>query len=129
MRTLIPILIIFFTFPAVYAQENVSDSIITALSKGNSVTLSNFFNENIELKVGTANDVYNKKQATAIVGEFFRQNKIQSFKVLHKGSKENSAFAICSMQAGKSNYRVYILVRKISGKQLIQQLRIEFSNE
>ncbi len=119
---------IFFALPATQAQQDVSDSIINALSKGDIISLSVYFNENVELKVGTANDVYSKKQATAIVGEFFRKNKVDNLRVLHKGTKENSAFAICSMTAGKSNYRVYILVRKIGDNQLIQQLRIESSN-
>ena len=119
---------IFLAFPAMQAQQDVSDSIIDALSKGNAVTLSSYFNENVELKVGTANDVYSKQQATAIVTEFFRKNTVQSFQVLHKGTKENSAFAICQMKTANASYRIYILVRKTTDNQLIQQLRIEASN-
>lgn len=128
MRTFISILMIFLALPGIYAQQDVSDDIITALSKGNSAALATYFNENVELKVGTANDVYSKQQATAIVSEFFRKNKVETFQVLHKGTKENSAFAICTMKAGNLSYRVYVLVRKTADNQLIQQLRIESSN-
>jgi hypothetical protein len=131
--TLVLVLTIFVS--PVISQQTTTDSreitpeIISAISKGDAASLSNFFNENIELVIGTTNDVFSKKQATGIVTDFFKRNKVSSFTVLHKGVRENAAFMICTMKSGDTGFRIYILVRQVSNRQLIQQLRIESTND
>lgn len=129
MKSIITILVLIIYSFSANAQKDVSPQIINALSKGDAVTLATFFNDNVELIVGSTNDVFSKKQSTGIVADFFRRNKVTSFQVLHKGNKDNSAFSICTMKTATNTFRVYILVRHSDNKQLIQQLRIEPSNE
>ncbi len=130
MRILSTLLLYILSLTVVSAQREMATGITDALSKGDAGALSVYFNDNVELVLGSVNDVYSKKQASGIVADFFRRNKVSSFQVLHKGSKENSAFSICTMRAGNATYRVYILVRRTSDEQqLIQQLRIESSND
>jgi hypothetical protein len=130
MRFISTLLFLAVTIGALQAQRDISPAITDALSKGDAVTLSSYFNDNVELVIGSINDVFSKKQATGIVADFFRKNKVNSFQILHKGSKENSAFSICTLRSGTTSYRVYILVRRTSDEQqLIQQLRIESSND
>ena len=73
--------------------------IVTALNTGDAAKLTSYLNDNVELVVSSKNDVYSKQQAVGIITDFFKTST--------------------------GNYRVYVLTRKISGKQLIQQLRIE----
>ncbi len=129
MKTRLTLFLFVFSLTLVNAQRDVSPSILNALQKGDAVAVSVFFNENIELIIGQVNDVFSKKQATGILADFFRRNKIGSFSIIHRGNKENSAFSICSMQAGGASYRVYVLVRTTDNNQLIQQLRIELTND
>lgn len=130
MRIHTTLLLLMLTLTFVSAQRDMATGITDALAKGDAVALSAYFNDNVELVLGSVNDVYSKKQASGIVADFFRRNKVSSFQILHKGTKENSAFSICTMRAGSANYRVYILVRRTSDdQQLIQQLRIESSND
>lgn len=117
------------SFGLLQAQKDVSPAILTALQKGDAATLSTYFNTNVELIIGSMNNVYSKKQATGIITDFFRKNKVSSFQILHRGNKDTSAFSICTMKAGNDNYRVYVLVRRTANEQFIQQLRIEPSNE
>jgi len=129
MKTLISLLLLVCSVTFANAQRDVSDDIINAIAAGDAVTLSSFFNDNVELVVGATNDVFSKQQATGIITDFFRRNKVNSFEVLHKGTKDTSAFSIGTMKAGNGTYRVYVLVRRTSTRQLIQQLRIESSND
>jgi hypothetical protein len=129
MKTRLILFLLIFPLSFINAQRDVSPAILSALQKGDAVAVSAFFNENIELIIGPVNDVFSKKQATEILADFFRRNKISSFRIIHKGSKENSAFTICSMQAGGASYRVYVLVRTTDNQQLIQQLRLELTND
>ncbi|MDD2286562.1 MAG: DUF4783 domain-containing protein [Paludibacter sp.] len=129
MKTLISFVLLMCSVSMVHAQQDVSESILDALAAGDAVTLSSYFNDNVELVIGSTNDVFSKQQATGIITDFFRRNKVNSFQVLHKGTKDASAFSICTMKVGSASYRVYVLVRKTSTRQLIQQLRIESSND
>ena len=129
MKTLISVLFLICSVAIVNAQREVSTEILDAVAAGDAGVLSSYFNDNIELVIGSTNDVFSKQQATGIITDFFRKNKVNSFQVLHKGNKDTSAFSIGTMKAGNSTYRVYLLVRKSADRQLIQQLRIESSND
>ena len=118
----------FFTLltQAVPAQRTgFPAEIVTALNTGDAAKLTSYLNDNVELVVSSKNDVYSKQQAVGIITDFFRKNKVNSFQLLHNGNKEAASFIIGSLKTSTGNYRVYVLTRKISGKQLIQQLRIE----
>ncbi len=116
--------------PNVVAQSSeVSSEIISALDKGDAAKLSAYLNANVELVVGNKNDVFSKQQATGIITDFFRTNKVSSFQLLHKGNKEATSFAIGEIKTNTGNYRVYVLTRKSGNQTVIQQLRIEISND
>ena len=129
MKTLTSILFLLLSVGFVSAQQEVSGEITNALSKGDASTLSSYFNDNVELVIANVNDVFSKQQATGIITDFFKKNKVSSFQILHKGTKDASAFTIGTLKAGNNSYRVYVLVRKSATKQLIQQLRIESTND
>ena len=112
--------------PALKAQSaEVPSSIISALDGGDASELSNYLNANVELVIDNKNDVFSKQQATGIITDFFRKNKVSDFQLLHKGNKDAASFAIGTLKTSTGNYRVYILTRKNE----IQQLRIEPSND
>ena len=116
--------------PHVVAQSSeVSSEIISALDKGDAAKLSAYLNANVELVVGNKNDVFSKQQATGIITDFFRTNKVSSFQLLHKGNKEATSFAIGEIKTNTGNYRVFVLTRKSGNQTVIQQLRIEISND
>jgi hypothetical protein len=106
-------------------SSEVPSGIITALSDGNASDLSGYLNDNVELVIGNQNDVFSKQQATSIIADFFRKNRVNGFDVLHKGNKDAASFAIGTLKTASGKYRVYVLTR--NGE--IQQLRIETSNE
>ena len=116
--------------PNVVAQSSeVPPEIISALDKGDAGKLSAYLNTNVELVVGNKNDVFSKQQAPGIITDFFRTNKVSSFQLLHKGNKEATSFAIGEIKTNTGNYRVYVLTRKSGNQTVIQQLRIEISND
>lgn len=122
--------ILALTFSALQAQNNeIPAEIITALSKGDAVKLNNYLNTNVELVIGQKNDVFSKPQASGIIADFFKTNKVSSFVVLHKGDKEAASFLIGTLKTSSSTFRVYILTRKTGNQTVIQQLRIEPTNE
>jgi hypothetical protein len=133
MKTIKLVLLSFLmlcALPHVAAQSSeVPPEIISALDKGDAGKLSAYLNANVELVVGNKNDVFSKQQASGIITDFFRTNKVSSFQLLHKGNKEATSFAIGEIKTNTGNYRVYVLTRKSGNQTVIQQLRIELSND
>ena len=121
-------MILSITFIAAQSSEITSD-IITSLNNGDATKLSSYLNTNVELVIGVKNDVFSKQQATGIITDFFKTNKVSSFQLLHKGNKEAASFAIGEMKTNTGNFRVYLLTRKSGQQTVIQQLRIELIND
>jgi len=117
---------LFCAVPLSLAQSaEVPSGIISALNEGDASQLSGYLNENVELVIGTQNDVFSKQQATSIIIDFFRKNHVSDFQLLHKGNKDATSFAIGTLKTTTGSFRVYVLTRNNQ----IQQLRIEPSND
>ena len=117
---------LFMVVPFVKAQSaEIPYEIISALNEGNSGLLSSYLNSNVELVIDNKNDVFSKQQASGIISDFLRKNRVSSFQLLHKGNKDLASFAIGTLKTSNGNYRLYVLTRKNE----IQQLRIEPSND
>lgn len=110
-------------------SPDIPTVIATALGQGDASGLSAYFNDNVELVVGSKNDIFSKQQSHGILSEFFRKNRVNRFNVLHKGERDLSCFIIGTLETDYATYRVYVLTRKNENQNLIQQLRIEPSNE
>ena len=112
--------------PLLQAQSvEVPAAIINALNSGDANQISNYLNSNVELFIENKNDVFSKPQATEIIADFFRKNRVNSFQLLHKGNKDAASFVIGTLKTVSGNFRLYVLTRKNE----IQQLRIEPSND
>lgn len=106
-------------------KAQVPDEIIQSLKTGNSKTLSEYFNQNVEMAVLENDNVYSKAQAQQIISKFFNSYSPESFNVLHQGGPEGDRYVIGNLVTNKGNFRIYFLLRKNNGKDYIIQLRIE----
>lgn len=127
--------ILFFTllmpgYLIVHAQTpGIPNEVVSAIKQGNASKLSPYLGANVELIIGNKNDIYSKQQTVEIVSDFFRKNPVNDFQILHSGSKDAASFAIGTLKTSTGTFRVYILTRKTDEKSVVQQLRIEPSNE
>jgi len=103
----------------------VPEKIILSLKSGNAKTLSEYFNQNVELVVPDSDNVYSKAQAQQIVGNFFSIYTPVSFSILHQGGKEGAKYVIGNLGTKTGIFRVYFLLKQSEGKDYIHQLRIE----
>jgi len=107
------------------ASAQIPEEIIQSLKTGNEKTLSEYFNQNIELVVLDEDNVCSKAQAQQIVGNFFINNTPEGFSIIHQGGKEGAQFVIGNLITSKGSFRIYFLLKKNDGKEYINQLRIE----
>ncbi len=109
-----------------YAQQNeVPSELVKAFKTANADAVSKYFNNNVDMTVPSAENLYTKAQAKGILVDFFRRNQVKDFIVVHKGTKENAAFLIGNQITANGSFRVSIFTRKSGNKLLVYQLRIE----
>lgn len=79
----------------------------------------------VEITVEGNNSTYNKQQASDVLTNFFRDNKMNNFKVLHQSENQGTAYVIASMGTSGGTYRVTLFTKEKSQRVLLQEIRIE----
>ena len=109
--------------------DDTNKQIIAALTAGDAAALSVWFNTMVDLGIAGNEDTYSKTQATRIMKDFFIKNPVKSVRVSQQGSSnDGSQFVIGEMKAGADTYRIYYLLKSVSGKFLIHQLQLQKTN-
>jgi len=104
----------------------VNESIAAAIKVGNSSELAKYFNNTVEIQIPGNEGTFSKNQAEMIMKEFFAKNSPAGFSTNQQGSSNGGAqFIIGTYKSGKLVFHVYILVKPVAGKMLIQQLHFE----
>jgi hypothetical protein len=125
-KVLLPILVMIYLFIAtsqVFAQ--VPDEVVLSLQTGNAKVLASYFNQNVELVILDNDNIYSKAQAEQIVSNFFSRYQPTRFTELHNRGKEGAHLVIGTLTTKQETFRVYFLMKKTGGKDIIHQLRIE----
>ena len=109
------------------AQE-IPAGVITAFKRGSSQELSKYMGDKVNLVLqGSSANV--DKKATAMMQEFFTENKVNAFDVNHQGKRDESSFVIGTLTTTKGKFRVNCFLKKVQTQYLIHQIRIDKINE
>ncbi|TXB61781.1 DUF4783 domain-containing protein [Phaeodactylibacter luteus] len=102
-------------------------AITRAISKGDAAALGAFFDDSVEVSILSKDEIYPKAKAEAVVAGFFQKYPPASFSTVHKGTapNKNSEYCIGNLLAGGKTFRVYIYMKAVGDKQLIQELRFD----
>jgi len=116
------LLAVFATF---FSFAGPQEDILAAMKSGDASKLSEYFDNNVDLKILEKENIFSKSQAKVIMKEFFTNNHVTNMVVNHEGGPENARFAICNLTTTNGAFRVYYLLKNKDGKLLIQKFRIE----
>lgn len=119
--------ILFFSLSAIAGgPEETARHVAAGLNTGNAGAVASHFNTMVDLSLPGSEETYSKTQAGRVLKEFFSQNRVKSFKISKQGSSaDGSMYCIGTLTTEKMGYRVYFLIRKTNGKELVQQLQIQ----
>lgn len=121
---LIPVLFFFFSF--LFAGNDITEKVSTAIREGNAKELSRFFKDNVDLAIGDKEEVYSSSQAEQILKDFFAKNTPKTFTIVHQGmSKLGLQYVIGNLITSNGNFRVSFYIKKSIHGQFIQQFRID----
>lgn len=105
---------------------DTATQVTAAIQAGNATEVAKNFNVMVDLTLPGYDDTYSKTQAGQILKDFFTQNPVKSFKITRQGSSpDGSQYTIGSLEAGKKVFRVYFIIKSVSGQNLVQQLQVQ----
>ncbi|PKQ61461.1 hypothetical protein BZG02_15825 [Labilibaculum filiforme] len=106
-------------------QDDLPRELISAFKQGNSISLSNYFGERIQLTIQDKEAIYSKSQAKQIMAKFFKEFPPTGFTKKHVGGKPEARYVIGSLSTSQGDFRVNFLLKNDTGKFVVHQLRIE----
>lgn len=109
---------------------DVPADVAAAIRTGNAHQVASYFAENVDLKVLEQENIYSRAQAELILNDFFAKHPVKGFTIVHTSvPKNDSQFAIGTLETTNGKYRVHYLMKTITGKTSVTQFRIENSDE
>jgi len=119
------ILLLLINISITQAQNQENRNIENAIRTGNSQQLSEYFNNNIQLKIENKNNVYSKIQAYKIINNFFEQHKPVSYQVNSEKQRGDSKVILGNINTETITYRIIYRLVPTNGKNLITYMEID----
>lgn len=101
------------------------DEVESAIKNGNASQLSKYFDNTIEITLTDKSNTYSKSQAELVLKDFFNNNVVRGFEIVHKGNNAGTQFIIGTLETKNGEYRTTIYMKQKGDKQLLQELRFE----
>lgn len=123
MKKYLPPLFAFIIFSSftVYSFREI----INAIKSGNAAEVARYFDNTVEITFPQQSNSYPKNKAEEKLRDFFNNNPVKDFKVIHQGKNEDSQYCIGNLSTNNGTYRTTIYTKQKGQIQLIQELRFE----
>lgn len=124
-RFWILILLVFFTFTQVNAQNNIIDDISLGFANSDQQTIAKYIGNKVEINLFDLSSVYSKAQAEMVLKDFFAKYEVQSFQLFNKNNANGgpSKFAIGNLNTRNGNFRIFFILKEQEGAYFIQEMR------
>ena len=101
------------------------DDIIAAMKTGNASQVAKFFDNNVEISMPDKSNSYSKSQGELVLKDFFTNNVVKSFDIIHKGENAGSQYCIGTLVTKSGSFRTTIFMKQKGDQQVLQELRFE----
>ncbi len=106
-------------------QEDILETISTALAAGSSKELIKYCADNVEIKIDGKSGTYSLPQAEVLLRDFFLAKPARGFRYVHQGSSpEGLKYSIGTLDLDGGSYRVVMVIKKVSGVFKIDQINL-----
>jgi hypothetical protein len=105
-------------------STGISD-IVAALRSGNASQVARYFDNTVEITLPEKSNSYSRSQAELVLRDFFENNGIRGFNVIHQGENAGSQYCIGSLVTKSATYRTTVYMRQKGDKQTLQEIRFE----
>jgi hypothetical protein len=101
------------------------EDVIGAIKTGNAAQMARFFDSSVEISMPDKSNSYSKSQAEMVLRDFFSNNAVKNFQVIHKGESAGSQYCIGTLQTKNGAFRTTIFMKQKKETQVLQELRFE----
>lgn len=101
------------------------EEVVASLKLGNASQIARYFDNTVEITLPEKTNSYSKSQAEIILKDFFNNNSVKSFQVIHKGDNAGSQFCIGTLITKTNAYRTTIFMKQKGDRQVLQEIRFE----
>lgn len=101
------------------------NEVVNGLKTGNASQVSKYFDNTIDITVSDKSNSYSRSQAELVLKDFFINNSVVNFEVIHSGDNAGSQYVIGNLKTKKGTYRTTIYIKQKADRQVLQELRFE----
>ncbi|MBL0355968.1 MAG: DUF4783 domain-containing protein [Chitinophagaceae bacterium] len=95
------------------------------MKTGNATGVVKFFDNTVEITLPDKGGSFSKRQAEIVLKDFFSNNPVKSFEVIHKGQNAGSQYCIGTLVTQNGSFRTTIYMKQKGDTQVLQELRFE----
>ena len=101
------------------------DEVVNAMKSGNAAQVARFFDNSVEISMPDKSNSFSKTQAEIVLKDFFNNNPVKGFEVIHKGENAGSQYCIGTLVTKNGSFRTTIFMKQKGKAQVLQELRFE----
>jgi len=124
MKHFLVLSILTFFFSSFKVNTGI-DEVVAAMRSGNSSLIAKYFDDLVDISMPDKSNTYSKTQAELVLKDFFTNNPVKKFEIIHKGENAGSQFCIGTLYTKNGSFRTTIFMKQKGGGQLLQELRFE----
>jgi len=126
MKQFFSIFLSILLFSSFKAPTLSIDEVVTSMRTGNTTGIVKFFDNTVEITLPDKGGSYSKRQAEIVLKDFFDNNPVKGFEVIHKGQNSGSQqYCIGTLVTKNGNFRTTIYMKQKGEVQVLQELRFE----
>ena len=108
-----------------FVEHTDLDDVINAIKAGNAASVSKFFDNTVEISLAGKSGNYSKSQGEVVLRDFFSNNVIKSFTVIHQGDSGGSGYFIGTLLTNKGSFRTTVNLKQKGEKLMLQEIKFE----
>ena len=119
------VLAILMSFFSSFIVKTGIDEVIAAMRSGNSGLVAKHFDNRVDISLPDKTNSYSKSQGESVLKDFFTNNPVKNFEIIHKGENAGSQFCIGTLLTKNGSFRTTIFMKQKGDGQVLQELRFE----
>ena len=124
MKQILPVFLSFILLTSFRPSLSIDD-VVNAMKTGSVAEMAVFFDNTVEITLPDKGNSYSKIQASLVLKDFFNNNPVKGFTVIHKGQNAGYQYCIGTLITKNGNFRTSIQMKQKKDGEVLQELRFE----
>jgi len=115
-----------FILTIIFAGQDPLDNLILSLEIKNGEEISKYFNSESEIIIDNKSHKGNRYQQSKILDEFYSDNNINNFNIIHQGDSENNIIYILAEYSSNNDlYKILLILKNKNNSYIIEKFKID----